>query len=211
MKLKYHNLYDALYNNLVKDEYAEEGTPTEHFAYHYTSKKSLPEILESGLRPLKDLEITRDHCNLPDFAYEKYIFSFLDDPKPYKWIANPEFPDVFEKLMGNIGPDLFVPFMFRHLMLDQHMKANLARVDFPVLSSDEAYVVDWAECERSRGLDVPMKNNISYALSRVPLSEYEGQHILPELIIANCIPADRLRVNKQPFKERSKTNTSILL
>lgn len=179
-------------------------TSTGNTAYHYTSKEELPGILRYGLIPSRTLETSKDSGGLPDFAYDKYTFGFLDESKPTKWADNPEFPDVFEQLMGNIGSVLGLHFMFRDFMLDDHMANDLVRVSFPILQSDQAYLVDWAKCERHRKTGIPHHANRDYALSRVPLSEYQDQHDLPELIIANPIPAHRLRIDRQPFQSRRK-------
>jgi hypothetical protein len=191
------------YNHLENFNLAEALT-TGHVAHHYTSRDELPGILRFGLQPSKTLQVTENVYGLPEFAHQKYIFSFLDNPKPEEWINNPEFPDVFDQLMGNIGSVLGLHFMFRDLMLDQHMEEDLVRVSFPVLSSDEAYVVDWAKCERHRKEGIPAHANLEYALSRTPLQDYRGQHTLPELLIANPVQPHRLKVDKQPFQGRSK-------
>lgn len=177
---------------------------TRHTAHHYTSKDELSSILTYGLIPSRTLEASKDSAGLPHFAYDKYLFSFLDEPKPKKWTENPEFPDVFEQLMGNIGSVLGLHFMFSDFMLADHVANDLVRVSFPILHTDQAYVVDWAKCERHRKTGISHHANRNYALSRVPLSQYQDQHDLPELIVANPIPANRLGINMQPFQSRRK-------
>src|SRR3989344_8020757 len=90
---------------------------TRHTARHYASKDKLPNILRYGLIPSRTLEASKDSMGLPHFAYDKYIFAFLDESKPKKWTENPEFPYVFEQLMGNIGSVFGLHFMFRDFML----------------------------------------------------------------------------------------------
>jgi hypothetical protein len=167
-------------------------------AYHYTSD-SIWQMIQAGyfvssdkLVPYKRLDsgVLRDRA--PDFAKEKYLFAFLDYPEPELWKSNPEFPDLWRRIMEHI---MHEDFLVRLLQ-------------FEVTPEDNAFVVDWAHMERVRdamdrgmciehtgnekNIAVVMDATDKYIDSRVPLADYDGNFTLPELVIANPIPLERV-------------------
>ena len=153
-------------------------TPTGHFGFHYTTRQKWSAILEQGLDPQRQLTLQRFNSPLPSFAYQKYSFSHLDDSNPYKWIFNHEFPDIFSRLLRNIGDE-----------------KDLVVLGFPVQSSDLAFIINWTILGRANCfLGVSEEQNRDYVNSRTPLQKYQENFGLSELIIANTIPPSRLRV-----------------
>jgi len=147
------------------------------------------------LAPYRRLDsgLLRDEA--PDFAKEKYIHCFLDEPEPASWRKNPEFPGLWIKIMNHILHDDFMAVLTR----------------FDVLPEDDAYVVDWANMERTRAemkqLSIIRKREgpewdkvkdatKRYVDSRVPLEEYKGSYSLPELVIASEVMLDRIRTSE---------------
>lgn len=175
-----------------------------HMAYHYTSS-SIWTFMEAGrfgpsdrLVPYGRLDHNLLGDDALDFAKEKYLFCFLDNLEPDSWKKNPEFPDVWTRIM-------------QHIMHEDFM-AMLAK--FEVLPEDQSYVVDWAEMERVRPEMTAFSQTLrkvpedwakivdasrKYVHTKVPLAEYKGDYSLPELIIANDIPLDRIGEPEEIF------------
>ena len=104
------------------------------------------------------------------YASLKGAFCFLQ-PEPEEWINNTEFPGEWRRLITHITKE-----------------GNLlVRVD--VTKEDKAYVVDWAQNLR--------KGARAYYESMQELFAYDGSHSLPEVVIFNTIPKNRLTLERK--------------
>ena len=165
--------------------------------YHYTSGSDWARIKAfdsgQGLVPQKNLvpsffATPVPHHDIPEWAYAPHLFAFLEH-EPREWIDSNEFPKVWTLLMHAID---------RTGMIEVYA--------FDVLDTDEAFVIDWAIMERHRRdlraishhnadpgqITAANKALFHYAQSHVPVKEYDGNYTLPELIIKNEIPRERL-------------------
>jgi len=166
-----------------------------HMAYHYMNASTFGNIEIGRFGPANVLEPRRklDSGLLGDMAPEcakrNYLFCFLDDPKPKAWVNAPK--GMWMRIMGKVlGPDISGKIL-----------------GFEVLPEDEAFVVDYAHMDavseemRRLGTHIHIgrmdKRLIYEALTkyistRVSLAEYQGDYTLPELIIANEVPLERI-------------------
>jgi len=165
-------------------------------AYVYISSSDLIDARFIGyygemgfLNPKNDLAKGLKDPRFPDWAYDKYNFAFLNEVVPEFWKANTEFHGVWERLMREIvGGDSLIQVL-----------------KFDIVPKDNAHVVDWGHMERVRDEIYRLGNFIAteidmarireaflrYLQSRVPISEYHGQHDLPEVIIKDPISLER--------------------
>jgi hypothetical protein len=169
-------------------------------AYHYCSDSNF-QMNNPGngdfLRPRSKILAGCLSENVPDWIKkQRYTYAFMG-AEPEQWTESIEFPEVWKMVMRHVSASDMV----------------VRRLSFPLIDTDEAYVLDWAHVERVRdiiraanylsgtclSLDDARQTQLdasqqSYIQSRVPLAEYDGNHILPELIIANPIPLERIVV-----------------
>lgn len=164
-------------------------------AYHYTSDSNWC-FTQAGyfgdgkhLQPYRNLTGGIRTPDFPEWAYDNYIFAFLNKSIPESWKNNREFPDIWEQIMRHVVHGDFV----------------LRLLKFDITTEDEVYVMDWSHMERVRpeltrkGNFMASEEDISkiksaiskYLQSRVPVTEYDGKHNLPELIIKNPILLER--------------------
>jgi hypothetical protein len=150
------------------------------FAYHYTSESiwHFGALEKNGLTPYHDL------------AGQKVIFAFME-PRPKSWRRNPEFPEVWRRLIQHV----------------YHGDFSIIQCRFDIIPSDSVFVIDWAHMERVReemgrisvftasdqDHERVRQAKQRYLTSKTPLGNYRGGFSLPELIIANPIPASRIK------------------
>lgn len=166
-------------------------------AYHYTSDSywcfTQAGYFSDGkhLHPYRNLTAGIKEPGFPNWSYDNHIFAFLNESVPESWKNNTEFPDIWERII-------------RHVM---HGDSILRLLKFEVTVEDEAHVIDWSHIERLRPELRRMRNFMAseediskiklaipkYLQSRVPVTEYKGEHGLPELIIKNPISLERVK------------------
>ncbi len=139
----------------------------------YSKRDSLRRIVRDQKRLLPTAPLaTRTQStegSLPSWAFDSYVFGFLNDPSPREWKNNSEFPGIRLKLLRYVAGD----------------DKKLVLLRFPLESGDEAFVVDRAWFERQGQQDM-------YPLSRVPVSEYKGGYSLPEVIVSHPVELSRV-------------------
>lgn len=76
---------------------------------------------------------------------------------------------------------------------------NIILLKFEIQKSDIAYVVERAHYADWKYGKVTDKTEAirKYVSSRIPAAEYEGNYLLPELIIKNSIPLERIIPHKK--------------
>ena len=160
--------------------------------YHYTNPEAYEEMKEStpgrkGLSPLCCLLYHRfDGPDWPDSINIKSIKGLLE-PEPKSWKENPEFPDLWLRLMDIIS------MSHDELML----------ISCEILPEDDAYIIDRAHIERELQREVREGTSTEEFLAlafkkywggRVPALEYRGGFELPQFAVLNPIEFDRLHV-----------------
>lgn len=169
-----------------------------HIGYHYTSKRNLASILEQGLIPKRTLDIV--NCTwgqIPEFAFRRYSFNFLDEKEPESWI-NSRYSYLWDMLRSNIIAKTsqdefeFLPFT----EFENRLKEMII-ISFPILPTDDAHITNWGVCERDREEGMNLGTNKMYADSRIPIHKYKGQYELPELIVANTIEPSRIKIEME--------------
>ena len=112
---------------------------------------------------------------LPDWAHEAYIFAFPDVEAPTPWNRYYHWRYEWDKLTQDIGE-------------------RIVALEFDLLPTDKAYVVD-----RSHFADFQWKHSTNkqeairkYVDSRVKANKYHDSFRMPELIIQNPISLDRV-------------------
>jgi len=182
--------------------------------YHYTNPKAYHSMQTNGIDGVITLNfdnfagliprkrfIKLGYGNgLPDEAHDGIIEGLLE-PEPKSWLKNPEFPNFFGRLMGNIC-----------------RKEKVILLSFELKPKDRAYVVERAHVERRlykeskcQGKSTKETRNESfkkYWESRVPVFEYDGSYSAPQLAIWSGIEFDRLKV--EWIKSSSKVWTRVL-
>ena len=171
-------------------------------AYHYISALNWYNIRtaeangDKFLHGHRDLVANSDNLDIPDWARQKFIFAFLNEPAPHSWTNNAYYPYVWEKLMKHISPKGKGVKLLRFnlteqddsFMLDRSYMEEIAnlgtRVRIPKLLT--VTITSYMDDEKIRIA------RLRYVQSRVPVSEYEGQHSLPELVIGNPISLERI-------------------
>ncbi len=158
--------------------------------FHYIGKErwtklSTLEGSEHDIRPRRRLVRCRSIANkdipeLPIWAHDCYVFSFLNAPAPNAWKAYPQYEEEWRILRED---------------LEFTCKSNgLISLQFTLLDTDDAYVVDrawYADFLWGVTTDKPAAIK-AYAFSRVPLSQYAGGYRMPELLLRNPIAFERL-------------------
>ncbi len=114
--------------------------------------------------------------SMPEYAHDLYTYC-LSEPIPQNWVESGEFARLMRHHQGIVGR---IP----------------GCVEVTLVPDDEIYVVDWSlmipQPMPSEKFDVAQKR---YIKSRVTLEDYvEGSYELPEFLIRNFIPPERLRV-----------------
>ena len=155
--------------------------------FHYMGLKkwielNSPENPKRTLEPRRRLVKCRSVANpnlptdLPNWAYEDYLYFFPDFPAPDAWRNYANGTQEWEILKREIWGEII------------GLKLN-------IILSDEAFVVDRAHVADFQWevTSDRVEAYRRYALSRVQASKYqEGQFRMPELIIKNPIHLDRL-------------------
>ena len=175
-------------------------------AYHYINARNLEKVQETGFLD-------------PSNQKEGYIFCFGDSKDPLTWVDNVRFKGVFQDLLCSISGG-----------------CDLLCLEFKINQSDEAYVRDWAFCEKNQEDCQRMEENPAmfflYALSfplqlliqsarekkmrksTVPLSKYHGDYSLPELLFKNPIDTERIgriiSINSNEFSRGKSRRETIL-
>ena len=168
--------------------------------YHYTNLKNYRSIQTKGLDgyvafefdefrgliPRKRFIRLGEGDGLPDEAHEPVVEGLLE-PEPKSWLENPEFPHLWNYLMGDVCRD-------KEILL----------LSFDLKPGDRAFVVERAHVERelyreSKGQSKPTRETKNEAFrkyweSRVPVFSYDGSYSLPQLAIWSGIPFERLKV-----------------
>ncbi|MBT4135638.1 hypothetical protein HOD75_02830 [archaeon] len=150
--------------------------------YHYTNDVAYGEMKKiSYLTPVS---------NYPG-RKENVTFGFLEK-EPNSWIQSKEFPNIWNELL-------------EHLCYNAITSGadNLIVLGFDIIQGDEAYVIDRGIYERGTNnarnpWDIEsFRASRDYRISRILVDEYNGEHELPELVIHNCIPLERLRIESK--------------
>jgi hypothetical protein len=170
-------------------------------AYHYTPSRNwrMAQTHRYGdgfLLGHTNLVGGMDNHDFPDWAKKGYIFAFLNEPTPESWKNNTEFPYIWKKVMSHASKN----------------SPEVSLLKFEITEEDDTFVMDWGCVERQTGelLLLPLTPSkeylarskdtyLGYLQSRVPVSEYQGQHSLPELVIGNPISLDRI-VEMEEFR-----------
>lgn len=149
-------------------------------AYHYTRPSSWKGIQESGfLEPRTKLIDEGLHIvlglEIPDIPYEKFTFAFLDDGEPSSW-----------KQSGQLDA----------LIENRIYSTKVVLLSFP-LNGERVYVVDrslFTKIDREgNGLIEALRR---YHRSLIPLEDYRDDYEIPELLIAERIPVQKIVVEK---------------
>ena len=168
--------------------------------YHYTNPQAYSSMQTNGvdgyttfgfdnfagLIPMKRLVPLGGGNGLPHAAHDGIIEALLE-PLPASWVQNPEFPNLWGYLMGDIC-----------------RKNEVILLSFELRPEDNAYVVERAHVERelyrnpqgNQKLIRKRRNQAfkKYWESRVPVFEYDGSYATPQLAIWSGIEFERLRV-----------------
>lgn len=119
----------------------------------------------------------------------------LPEPLPTAWIDNPRFPHAWEELkkhMGKMLVELALTPTDQVMVLDQ----GLTYEYWPEGKRLPAWSTDaWVELERNA-----YRNEERYWNERIPLEQYladPSKISLPEIIILNPIPRERVRISSQ--------------
>jgi hypothetical protein len=179
-------------------------------AFHYTSESLWQNSQRNGepLRPSRGLIRYRgEPYDFPQIASEPFLFAFMNSPKPREWTHNQQTKQFYG--VGNIWTTLISSVMTHY-----YDTARLAILGFDVLTTDDVYVVDWFEVEKKTIGDIcaaaqgslsdkkydtkkyPVISDAqawsNYIDSLTPLKEYQGTHIIPELVFRNRIDQKRV-------------------
>lgn len=119
-------------------------------------------------------------ANLPKWAHDDYIFAFPDNLAEQAWSEYPQCERELEVLMRDIGNEIIA-------------------VKFDILPEDQSYVVDRAHyADFQWGVTTDRAEAITkYALSRVRTNRYNGSFRMPELLIKNPVPIERVCVHSK--------------
>lgn len=169
-----------------------------------------------GLFPRSTLIPWRYNKTLPSEAYKPYSFGFLK-PEPKEWICNQEFPHVWKSLFGDIcdyndsvvllkvnvsdtakdNPPLVLDWSIAERALrpnvppsDRQSGAYFSRIASKMLNMVRKTSSTKEDCA-SHHL---AKTYEDYWNSRVPFSEYNGSHSLPEVAIRTSIPLNKIKL-----------------
>jgi hypothetical protein len=148
----------------------------------------------TGLAPSKRFLMLGRGKNLPYEAHNSVIEGVLE-PEPLSWTSNPEFPNLWRRLMHDIC-----------------RKDEIVLLSFEFEPTDQAYVVERAHIEKelyraSKNQGKPTTESMNeaskkYWNSRIPVSEYQHNYTVPQLAIWSGIEKERLQVEwKKPVDE----------
>lgn len=159
--------------------------------FHYTNPEAYKSMLDGctygkrGLIPINrfaHLGIS----GLPDKAYDGVVEGLLE-PEPKSWLANPEFP-----------------YLWNALMHDICKRDKVMLLSFQILPEYESYVVERAHIERelyreAKGHEKSTRQTMNdayrrYWESRVPVYEYDGSYSVPQLSMWSSVSTNRLNV-----------------
>jgi len=162
-------------------------------AYHLTTKRNWKKIQRSGFLkpktyPLHDTPTGQsDLARLIDYllplAYfprrgpknERYTYCFPQEERPNNWKDDSEYYHVAAWVAGPIAA--------------QYRPTELVQLKIRLEETDQAFVLDW-DAGKWKYWSEPGE----YMRTKVHLLEYRGDYILPELIIANPIPVNRIEM-----------------
>ena len=164
------------------------------FGYHYTTPGAhafmmrdwIPEN-KRGLIPQSQF-ISEARFNEDKMAGRETIDALLE-PKPSNWAQNPLFPHLFDELMHHL--------YYGHINIsDNKMDNVISLIRFPILETNEAYIVERAHMENFfYGFTTDEnKANREYLASRIPALEYAGGFILPQFKIHSRLEPERLEL-----------------
>jgi hypothetical protein len=163
--------------------------------YHYTNGEAFHSMETGfdynrmGLYPLRRFAKLSEK-GLPEEAHEAVTFALLN-PEPESWKKNLKFPKLWDFLLHDICLG----------------RKEIILLTFETIPSDEIFVVDRGIVEnylygRKKTLKGRSLAYLAYWNSRVPLSGYEENFEVPEVIIKNTIEFSRLKVEwKKSFKD----------
>lgn len=170
--------------------------------YHYTNERAWREMNHGGsgiliingrgvdcatIRGLAPYRLfLRPWQGAPKGAQEMASFAFLE-PAPTSWVESQEFPHLWAHLVNHVS---------RRSRWDEDRMVMLSITLYP---TDPAHVVERAHMERALYGPTDDTNATTEAMhryweSRVPLFEYQGGYQLPEVVLWDIIPLDRLSV-----------------
>lgn len=166
----------------------------DHF-YHYTSQENFADVVSGGKYRTTGLIPRRrfmplglaEKFNLPPKAGEGAVFGLLE-PQPAIWMEQ-EYHEG-EGLLETILKDM--------VRGDEML---LLRCE--VLPTDDVHVADHVfhmrpDYNGNRDLDNPATGEVkrAYWNSLIPLAQYNGQHIVPEVISFSPIPLERISIER---------------
>ena len=169
------------------------------FGFHYVQlrKYQAMQSSNSGLHPAREFTNERVSPGLSPEAYRLALFSLLEE-KPESWIRNQEFSKAWLHLIIHIakGGNSVLPEQGDPKYIASLANVKLALLSFPILPTDEAYVVDRSPIERIDLTDqrIGVEAHRMYWESRIPVAKYKDQHDLPELVLFNPVEIERLEL-----------------
>ena len=159
--------------------------------FHYTNPEAYKSMLDGctygkrGLIPINRFA----HLGiggLPDKAYDGVVEGLLE-PEPKSWLANPEFP-----------------YLWNALMHDICKRDKVMLLSFQILPEYEAYIVERTHIERelyreAKGQEKSTRQTMNdayrrYWESRVSVFDYDGSYSLPQLTMWAPVPTEKLNV-----------------
>lgn len=173
--------------------------------YHYTKLENWQDIKEGSYQS-KDrpgLGAIKQMGKYDPEAFETGAIWALLKPEPENWTSNKDFPEIWQWLKNDIG----------RLLLE-------IEID---LDKDPVFVVDWGHREGFLRKDLPNKipekyyhqsvqeAERAYMASKISLKEYlerqkELAYSLPEIVVTDYIPLERIKVSDQQHLLEEKLN-----
>ena len=159
--------------------------------YHYQSLDKYDEVKHSGL---KTVPIGMRYKP----ATEQYGVFCLDAPEPEAWTRTAESRDLFQKLLNRTGELL---------------------LEIEVDDLDSVYVLDWMKVQRqaieallsdnpeNAWLKLRSKGEKEYLDSKLPMADFitdRSSAELPEFVIFNNVPAEKISVSSEQPAIRAK-------
>lgn len=185
--------------------------------YHYTTGKAWREMNEGregwlvydaaqqqhidggtvrGLWPSAPFIVSRPGLTLPDDAHRGAIFG-LEEPEPRKWIAHAECPKSWPYLMGSITRGEPTAVLLQVELGTRDLVEVVDRIHFERLRNTRL---------RDDAAQTALRNDayLQYWESRRTVSEYDGSHELPEIVVWNPIPLTQItKVSEMSAQEIS--------
>lgn len=121
-----------------------------------------------------------NYDKLPPELKQPVIFGLLSAAA---WRGNQEFPLAWHQVLNYIDR----PYLWS--------QGDPVLISFDINPSDQAFVMDRATRKQTES---PLTEYATFFNSRVPALEYQGGHLLPELMVWNRIEPDRLVVEELP-------------